>query len=248
MALEVRKEILSMSLNAGVAHIPSALSQCDYLGVLLMNKNINPLEYKFVLGKPFGAQAYYSLFKHCGWIDGDLSNYGSLKPEWRYIIQKEHPLVEFIDESMGNCLSVGCGLALGGKKVFVNISDAAFQEGSVWESILFAGAKKLGQLIMAIDYNGMQALGKIDSILSISPLQKKLEAFGWDTLLVNGNDIESMDLLIPMLDKRSNIRPLALIFKTVKGAGCQIMENDETWHYRILDEKSYLEALNSLSL
>ena len=170
---KIRQSILAMSYNSKVAHIPSAFSMCDYLGVLF-DKVLSPKTHRFVLGKPFGAQAYYALFAFYGWIDKDLSKYGSLEPEWRYIIQNSHPLVTYIDESMGNCLSVACGIATAGLKVFVNISDAAFQEGTIWESIQYAGAKQLSNIIMSIDNNNMQALGKISDISDIGNLSSKM--------------------------------------------------------------------------
>ena len=120
-AKKIRNCILTMSYKAKVGHIPSAFSMCDYLGVLFEN-TISPFTHKFVLGKPFGAQAYYALFAYYGWIDHDLSKYGSMHPEWRYIIQNTHPLITYIDESMGNCLSVACGIATAGAKTFVNIN------------------------------------------------------------------------------------------------------------------------------
>ena len=134
VARHIRQTILTMSYKAKVAHIPSAFSMCDYLAVLF-DSIVSPSTHKMIFGKPFGAQSYYALFAYYGWIDPDLSQYGSIVPEWRYIIQNEHPLVTYIDESMGNCLSVACGIATTDTNVFVNISDAAFQEGTVWESI-----------------------------------------------------------------------------------------------------------------
>lgn len=245
-AKKIRSAILTMSYNAQVAHIPSALSQCDYLGMLFMDKGITPDKYKFIFGKPYGSQAYYALFNECGWSKEDLNGFGSINPKWRYIIQSSHPLVEYIDESMGNCISVGCGLAIGGHNVFINISDAAFQEGTIWESILFAGAKKLNNIILAIDYNKMQALGPIDSILTLDPLKEKLEAFGWETIVTGGNDLDMLYKDLPSFNHYVKTKPLALIFNTVKGFGCPLMENNESWHYRCLKEEEYKIALNLL--
>lgn len=245
-ACHVRKDILMMSLHAQVAHIPSALSQCDYLGVLFMNKGINPKSFKFILGKPFGAQVYYSLFARCGWSDNNLTKYGSMDPEWRYIIQKEHPLVTYIDESMGNSLGVACGIAFAGKQVFVNMSDASFQEGTVWESILFAGANKLSNLVVAIDYNKMQALGSTDDICTLAPLELKIRHFGWNTVIVNGHDIAEMNEKIPDFKGDVSDRPTALIFNTVKGKGVSFMEGHEEWHYRLISEDEYNKALIEL--
>lgn len=243
VAKHIRQTILTMSYEAKVAHIPSAFSMCDYLAVLF-DSIVSPSTHKMIFGKPFGAQSYYALFAYYGWIGPDLSQYGSVVPEWRYIIQNEHPLVTYIDESMGNCLSVACGIATADTNVFVNISDAAFQEGTVWESILYAGSHKLSNLIMAIDNNNMQALGKISDISDIGNLAKKLESFGWEAYECDGHDIDAIYNICDLIKQSKSDRPKAIIFHTTKGKGISFIEGDTTWHYGILDEESYKKALS----
>ena len=241
----IRKVILEMSYRAQVAHIPSAFSMTDYLGVLFESV-ISPYTHRFVLGKPFGAQAYYALFSHYGWIGNDLSKYGSMDPEWRYIIQKTHPHITYIDETMGNCLSVACGIALAGRNVFVNISDAAFQEGTVWESALFAGANHLSRIIMAVDNNNMQALGSISDILDIGSLEQKLESFGWEVYSCDGHDLNSLHDLAQKLSSAESAKPVALVMHTVKGHGVSFIEGDSSWHYKLLNESDYQNAVKEL--
>ena len=241
----IRQSILTMSYNSKVAHIPSAFSMCDYLGVLF-DKIIAPQTYQFVLGKPFGAQAYYALFAFFGWIENDLSKYGSLDPEWRYIIQNSHPLITYIDESMGNCLSVACGIATAGRDVFVNISDAAFQEGTIWESIQYAGAKRLSNIIMSIDNNNMQALGRISEINDLGNLSSKLCQFGWDSYDCNGHDIDEIQNVCEHIRNSKIKKPIALVFHTSKGRGVSFMEGHSEWHYGILDEIMYNKAIQEL--
>ena len=241
-AKQIRRLILTMSYRAKAAHIPSAFSMCDYLGVLFDN-TVSPFTHRFVLGKPYGAQSYYALFAHYGWISKDLSNYGGMDSEWRYIIQNEHPLITYIDESMGNCISVACGIASAGKNVFVNISDAAFQEGTIWESVLYAGSHHLSNIIMAIDNNNMQALGKISDILDLGNLATKLSHFGWDSYECDGHDIESLYRACSILKQSRTNRPKALVFHTIKGKGISFIENNPLWHYGILDEKSYIKGI-----
>lgn len=242
---KIRQSILTMSYNSKVAHIPSAFSMCDYLGVLFENL-ISPKTYNFILGKPFGAQAYYALFAFYGWIDKDLSKYGSMDPEWRYIIQNAHPLVTYIDESMGNCLSVACGIATAGINVFVNISDAAFQEGTIWESVQYAGAKKLSNIIMSIDNNNMQALGKISDISDLGNLSHKLQEFGWESIECDGHDIDALHKVSEQILHSAKQKPVALVFHTSKGRGVSFMEGNAEWHYGILDEVSYNKAMQEL--
>lgn len=241
----IRQSILTMSYNSKVAHIPSAFSMCDYLGVLFDNI-ISPHTHQFVLGKPFGAQAYYALFAFFGWIDNDLSKYGSLDPEWRYIIQNSHPLITYIDESMGNCLSVACGIATAGINVFVNISDAAFQEGTIWESIQYAGAKQLSNIIMSIDNNDMQALGRISDISDLGDLSSKLSEFGWDSYECDGHDIDEIRKVCEQIRYSEKKKPIALVFHTSKGRGVSFMEGHSEWHYGTLDETTYNKAIQEL--
>lgn len=241
----IRQSILTMSYNSKVAHIPSAFSMCDYLGVLFDNI-ISPQTHQFVLGKPFGAQAYYALFAFFGWIENDLSKYGSLDPEWRYIIQNSHPLITYIDESMGNCLSIACGIATAGRDVFVNISDAAFQEGTIWESIQYAGAKRLSNIIMSIDNNNMQALGRISEINDLGNLSSKLCQFGWDSYECDGHDIDKILKLCEHIRHSEKKKPIALVFHTSKGRGVSFMEGHSEWHYGTLDEITYNKAIQEL--
>lgn len=241
----IRRLILEMSYKAKTAHIPSAISMCDYLGVLF-EKTVSPQTHRFVLGKPFGAQTYYALFAYYGWASDNFFRYGSLDVEWRYIIQKDHPLITYIDESMGNCLSVACGIALARKKVFVNISDAAFQEGSIWESILYAGAHNLSNLSMAVDNNNMQALGKISEISDIGDVSIKLNDFGWEVFECDGHDIDKLHELCNMPRIMKSNKPKAFVFHTTKGQGVSFLEENSLWHYSILDEISLKKALKEL--
>jgi transketolase len=242
---KIRRDIITMSYQAQVGHVASALSMVDYLGKLF-EFGITPEQYRFVLGKPYGAQAYYSLFAHFGWIPASFSLFGSLDDQWRYIIQKEHKLITYIDESMGNCLSVACGISMANRPVFVNISDAAFQEGTIWESILFAGAHKLGNLIMAIDYNDMQALGRVSEILDLTNLSEKLIKFGWEVYPCNGHDLSSISEMLNDYAEKIHDKPVAFVFRTEKGKGISFMEGNTEWHYRTFDEGTYQMAMQEL--
>lgn len=239
-----RKNIISMSYLSKTGHIPSALSMVDYLSVIF-RKYVNPQDYRIILGKPFGAQAYYSIFSKCGWIEPNFSKYGTTDINWRYIIQREHPLITFIDDTMGNTLSVACGIALANKKVYINISDASLQEGTIWEAIMFAGFSKLKNIFMSIDNNNMQAQGKIQDILDIEPLKEKFQLFGWNAYVSNGHDIQEMTKILDEALQNPTI-PTVVIFRTVKGKGVSFMENSPDWHYQILNETFYNKAMEEL--
>lgn len=248
---ECIKDILKMSYSAKCGHIPSALSMVTYLSCILGEDKICPQKFRFVLGKPFGSQAYYSVFSRLGWIDSDLSKFGStVDNEWRYIIQNENPVVAYIDESMGNCLSIANGYALANKDVYVNISDAAFQEGTIWESILFAGSHKLNRIFMTVDFNGTQALGRIKDINNLGNLGLKLKSFGWKVYICDGHKKRSINSKFQKAFKyrEKNDSPIAILFRTKKGHGVKFMENNSAWHYKTLNEENLNRAIKEISL
>ena len=109
LAKQVRRDVLEMSLRARVGHVPSALSMVDYLCVAF-SRFLRPPEDRLILGKPYGAQAYYALFARLGWAPFEEGRYGSGEPHWTYCMGHEHPLVHFVDDTMGNALSVACGV------------------------------------------------------------------------------------------------------------------------------------------
>ena len=244
VARQARLDILEMSFRAKAGHIPSAMSMVDYLTVLF--DRLDLLQDRLILGKPYGAQAYYALFAANGWIEPTWHLYGTPLPEWTYIIDRGHPLVRFIDDTMGNALAVGCGIAQGcNALVYVNCSDASLQAGTMWEAIQFAGFRRLDNLLLSIDNNDMQVSGRVSEICAIEPLVEKFTAFGWHCISCDGHDFpaiaQSVDLTLA-----SRGRPKVLVFNTVKGRGVPFLENDTGWHYRALDDKTYAAAVRSL--
>jgi len=240
LSLQVKKDIIELSFRSKAGHTPSALSMSDYLLVLFKNY-IQPPKDRILLGKPFGAQAYYSIFYRLGWIEAPFEKYckDGLK-EWSYIIDQNHPFIDFIDDTMGNALSVACGMAFAdkNKKVFVNISDAYLQEGTAWEGIAFAGFHKLVNIILAVDFNGMQATGFTENILSLEPISDKFESFGWDSCKIDGRNQNTLKSDIAKTMCKERKKPMALIFETTKGCGVGFMENNAEWHYKVIDEKT----------
>lgn len=244
---EARRAILTMSYHAGVGHVPSALSMVDYLSVVFRHF-VDPSRDKVILGKPYGAQAYYAVFAQCGWISPDWSCYGSEDPRWRYCIGREHPLVTFIDDTLGNALSVACGIAMGYPgRVYVNVSDAYFQAGSVWESIMFAGAHRLDNMMLTVDNNHMQVLGFTPDILDVEPLKQRLEMFGWHALSANGHDLAAIHRTCEEAFASPHMRPTAIVFNTTKGRGVSFMENCPEWHYRELSLSDFNAAMKEVS-
>ena len=241
----IRRDILEMSYRAQVGHIPSALSMVDYL-MVAFERFVDPRRDRLVLGKPYGAQAYYATFAQRSWIEPHWDQYGSCDPSWTYIMSREHPLVTFIDDTMGNALSVACGVALSFPGlVFVNVSDAYLQAGSAWEAIMFAGFHALDNLLLTIDNNRMQVLGRTHEILDVEPLNERFTSFGWRVLRADGHDFKQIEAVYNEA-RDEPCGPTVLIFDTEKGHGIPFMVNDPAWHYRIIDAETLQRALTEL--
>ena len=166
----------------------------------------------------------------------DLLNYTK-----KNSVLEEHPNqsvkgVETATGSLGHGLPVACGMALSGKinklkyKTIVLLGDGECNEGTVWESAMFASAKKLNNLFVIIDQNGWQGIGKTNEILNIRLLKEKWKSFGWNCFEINGHNYNQIEKAF--INKKNN-KPTAIIAKTIKGKGVSFMEDDNNWHYRI---------------
>ena len=159
------------------------------------------------------------------------------------------PGIKVSTGSLGHGLPIGAGIALSAKlskknkKVVVLISDGELDEGSTWESILFASHHRLKNLIIIIDYNKLQSLTSVKDTLSVEPLAEKFKAFGCNTKVVNGHDMTRIKKLISL--NISN-KPLVIIANTIKGKGISFMENKISWHYKSPNKDQLSLALKEL--
>lgn len=146
------------------------------------------------------------------------------------------PGVEWATGSLGHGLPVGLGMALAAKisgksyRVFVVMSDGECQEGSVWEAAMFAPQHLGGGLVVIVDYNRWQATGRSNQIMGLSPLAAKWTAFGWDSVEVDGHNLQALSEALAQACRSS--KPFAIIAHTIKGRGVSFMEDDNNWHYR----------------
>lgn len=242
---QARLDIIEMSFISSAGHVPSALSMVDYLNILL--DYYSPLECSYVLGKPFGAQAYYSLFASRGWIEKKWEQYCSSSSEWSYIMSTDHPLIRFADYTMGNALGVACGIAMSqAQMVVVNTSDASVQCGIFWEAVQFAGFHFLSNLILIIDHNDMQVQGNVSNICEIEPIEERFNSFGWRSFRSDGHDIIRMINVLNMVLEDVYQGPKVLIFDTKKGKGVSFMENNREWHYKAIDEETRIAAIKEI--
>lgn len=255
----VRSDILNMSYKAGIGHIGSALSTVEILTTLYFGiLNINPKKPnwkdrdRFILSKGHAAASFYSVLARKGFFSQDkLATF--CQENSQLIVHPEFnglSGIDFASGSLGHGLSVATGIAYGAKllkksfKVFVLVSDAEINEGSVWEAAMFAGHKKIGNLFAILDYNHSQGLGKTENILDLEPLIAKWKAFNFETEEVDGHDLTSIAKALKRLTKSS--KPKVLIAKTKIGKGVSFMEGDFRWHYYNLTKEQYNKALHEV--
>ena len=230
----MQAELLKYSYERKLSHIPSALSMLDYVDVLFTERFVTP-EDKIVIGKPFGAQAYYLIWQKLGY----LSNIDSLS------VGVKHDEIEFVDfseETMGNALGIAIGIAMTtDTRVWVNISDAALQMGNTLEALQFIGHNKLKNIFVTVDFNGAQVTGNVDDVLRVSPVKAMCREYAWAVSEVNGHDKQKLKTVFGNL---STEYPNIVFCETKKGNGCKSMvENHKLWHYKKIETLTELQSL-----
>lgn len=257
LADAIRTIILKQSYRARVGHIGSALSIADIIAalygeVLRIEQPDDPNRDRFILSKGHAALALYAALHLRGWLTADdLDSYCG--DDSLVGVHPEHALtgIDFSTGSLGQGLSMGTGAALAARlqgtdrRVFVLLSDAECNEGSLWEAIMFAAHNRLANLIAIVDLNGQQALGYTADVLDLSPMAERWRAFGWDVHEVDGHDIAGIAATIASLDVAGG-RPHVLLAHTVFGKGVSYMERQIKWHYWPMSEQEYQEAMQEI--
>jgi transketolase len=230
------KKLLEYSYENGLRHIASALSMLDYVDVLFAEEHVKPYRDHIVIGKPFGAQAYYLVWQeqgHLGKID-DLS------------VGVKHDELFFVDygeETMGNALGVAAGIALANpdKRVWVNISDATLQMGNALEALQFIGHNKISNIFVTVDYNNSQVTGAVADILPVKPIIQLCRHYYWWVQEVNGHDRAALSNAFNNL---ADTVPNIVFCVTEKGHGVeQIREDLKKWHYKKIETLTELQSL-----
>ena len=259
---KLRRQILTMIHSAKSGHPGGSLSSVDILNVLFTkcmkqypDWNKNP-DFKnrdrFIMSKGHASPALYTILCHCGYFDEkELNTFRQLGSNLQ-----GHPCchklngIEVSTGSLGQGLSIGCGMALGLKldnipsKVYVYMGDGETEEGSVWEAIMSASHHKLDNLIAFVDRNNLQIDGSTEKVKSVGDLNTKFKAFGWNTKEIDGHDINQIYSAIEEA-KLSN-RPFVIIANTIKGKGVSFMENQASWHGKAPNDEQLQAALEEL--
>ena len=258
----IRHHIIDMTYNTGNtgAHLGGSLSIVELLaGLYAGNIRYNPKEPEWelrdrvILSKGHAALALYPAMVEAGIMNE--SELETFKKDGSKL--GGHPSlnglqgIEYASGSLGQGLSLGVGVCLALKRkqntdsrAFVFLGDGECDEGSVWEAAASAGHYKLNNLVAIVDMNAIQYDGYTTEVMNMSPFEKKWQDFGWDTVVINGHNIEEV---LNAYDKHGE-KPLAILAKTVKGKGVSFMENNWKFHNAALSKEQYEQAIAELEV
>jgi transketolase len=257
---QARVEILTLASRSKSAHVASCLSCVELLVALYFSElridpqsPRSPERDRFILSKGHAAMALYTVLCMRGFFDSSLlAMYGRDGSALAKHPAKDCvPGVEVSTGSLGHGLSVGAGIALKAKlrnegfRVFVLMSDGECNEGSVWETAMFAAKRELSNLIAIVDYNGYQATGRCEELTALAPLADKWRAFGWRVVEIDGHDISCILNSFEGL-RRQDSGPAVILARTIKGKAVSFMENNLLWHYRPPNKEELEKALAEL--
>lgn len=260
-ANEIRKGIITAVYSAKAGHPGGSLSAAELFTYLYFEEmNIDPENPKkedrdrFVLSKGHTAPGLYSTLAHRGYFPVEdlktlrhLGSYLQGHPDMKHI-----PGIDMSSGSLGQGISAAVGMALGAKldgasyRVYTLLGDGEIEEGQVWEAAMFAGHRKLDNLVVIVDNNGLQIDGKIEDVCSPYPIDKKFEAFNFHVINVaDGNDFDQLGAAFEEA-KAVKGMPTAIVMKTVKGKGVSYMENAVDWHGKAPNDEQYEIAMADL--
>lgn len=261
-AKQIRRETLRCMHSQGSGHVGGSLSIADLLAVLYTSHmKVDPRKPKMpdrdqlVLSKGHAGPALYATLALKGffpmdWLD-TLNKLGTRLPS--HVNLNLTPGVDMTAGSLGQGLSCACGLALAQKAqgfdnyVYVITGDGELQEGQNWEGAMFAGAKKLNNIIVFVDSNKMQIDGLTQDVLTVEDIEAKFKAFGFVTTRVDGHDHAMLDLAINQAKNDGIVAPHCIVMDTIKGKGVSFYENlGVANHSTSVTDEQYAKALDEL--
>jgi transketolase len=259
LSWKIKRHGVEMTHISGGSHIGAILSVSDIVAVLYADiLNIDPLNPekedrdRLILSKGHAGAAIYAALAEKGFfpVDELATHYGNGSRLSGHVSHKGVPGVEFSTGSLGHGLPVAVGMALEAKlsrktyRIYVIIGDGECDEGSTWEASLFAHHHHLDNLTVIVDYNKMQSLDFCEKTLSLNPLDKKFESFGYNVVNIDGHNHEELKNVFNR--KYGNGNPLLILAHTIKGKGISFMENNILWHYRTPQGEEYEAAVKEL--
>ena len=259
-ANEVRKGIVTAVHSAKSGHPGGSLSAADiYTYLYFEEMNIDPKDPKkadrdrFVLSKGHTAPGYYSTLAHRGFFPVEdlttlrkVGSYLQGHPDMKHI-----PGVDMSSGSLGQGISAAVGMAISAKlsnddyRVYTLLGDGEIAEGQVWEAAMFAGFKKLDNLVVIVDNNGLQIDGRIEDVCDPNPIPDKFKAFNFHVIEIDGHDFDQIRVAFKEA-KETKGMPTAIIAKTTKGKGVSFMEDQAGWHGKAPNDEQYAQAMADL--
>lgn len=259
-ANEIRKGIVTAVYHAKSGHPGGSLSAADiYTYLYFEEMNIDPQNPnkenrdRFVLSKGHTAPGYYSTLAHRGFFP--VKELKTLRKVGSHL--QGHPCmqhtagVDMSSGSLGQGISAAVGMAISAKiynkdyRVYTLLGDGEIQEGQVWEASMLAGHRKLDNLVVIVDNNGLQIDGKIDDVNSPYPIDEKFKAFNFHVINIDGHNFDEIAKAFAEA-KQTKGKPTAIIAKTVKGKDVSFMENQASWHGSAPNEEQYKIAMEDL--
>lgn len=259
-AAEIRLGIIESTYNAKAGHPGGSLSAADVIAYLYgrqMKYDVknpkDPNRDRFVLSKGHAAPALYSALAYKGFFPVEdlktlrhIDSYLQGHPNMNTV-----PGIDMSTGSLGQGISAACGMAKGAKmlgqkdmKVYTLLGDGEIEEGQVWEAMMFAAQYGLDNLCVIIDVNGLQIDGACEDVMSAEPIDEKVRAFGFDCVVINGNDFDDLKKAFNAFE--NSTKPFAIVMKTVKGLGVSYMENAVDWHGKAPNQQEYEIAVKEL--
>ena len=259
---QVRRDIITMTANAGSGHPGGSLSAVELMTSVFFNhmrvdpqNPHDPNRDRFVLSKGHAAPCYYAVLAAKGFISRDeYANFRQLHS----ILQghpdaKKVPGVDASTGSLGQGVSIAVGMALGAKllrkdcRVYALLGDGEIEEGECWEAFMFANHYKLDNLCIMIDVNGLQIDGPTAKVMNSEPLDQKMDAFGFNTIICNGNSLADLEQAFILFDRsHGSGKPTCFLLHTTKGLGVSFMENAVDWHGKAPNDAEYDKAMAEL--
>ena len=260
-ATEVRRGILTEVHAAKSGHPGGSLSVADiitylYSEVLRVDPE-NPRwedRDRLVLSKGHTCPALYAMLAEKGFFPKEeLTTFRAIGSRLQgHPDMNKAPGIDFSAGSLGQGVSAACGMALAGKlghkdyRVYTILGDGEIEEGQVWEAAMFAGNKKLDNLVAFVDNNNLQIDGFLEEVNAPYPIKEKFEAFGWNVIEIDGHNFDEIEAAYKKAREYKG-KPTAIVAKTIKGKGVSYMENECGWHGAAPNAEQYEVAMNELN-
>ena len=261
-ATRVRMGVIEATHAAKSGHPGGSLSAVDALTYLYFKEMQidpenpqDPERDRFVLSKGHAAPGLYATLAERGFFP--VEDLTTLRRDGSYLEghpnMNKVPGVDMSTGSLGQGVSAACGMALAARQeakdinVYTILGDGEIEEGECWEAFMFASHYKLDNLCIMIDVNGLQIDGPTAKVMNSEPLDQKMDAFGFNTIICNGNSFNDLEQAFLLFDRaHGSGKPTCMLLHTTKGMGVSFMENDPEWHGKAPNDEQYQQAMQEL--